>query len=123
GMTDPRPEPADSAARDEGRAVEHRYPLDDFIRFFDGYGLDVRGTVAGFDRYPPNPYGAPPMREAIGRAMYETIAAIEDGLYACNLDLHAKHWAIYAERGVAGRLREPGPLPRTGQPPPLAGSH
>lgn len=123
GMPDPAPDRTETAAANEGRAVEHRYPIDDFVRFFDGYGLDVRGTVAGFDRYPSNPYGAPPMREAIGRAMYETLVAIEEGLHACHLDLHAKHWAIYAERGAGHRLRAPAPLTRTGEPPPLAGSH
>ena len=119
--------PAASApAADPGEAgepIEHRYPIDDFSGFFAGYGLDVRGTAAGFDRYPPDPYGQVPMREAFGRATYETIVAIEDALRARDLDLHAKHWVIYAERGGPDRLRAPGNLARTGEPPRLQGAH
>jgi SAM-dependent methyltransferase len=106
-----------------GRAVEHRYPIEDFQRFFAGFGLDVRGTAAGFDRYPPDPYGAPPLREAFGRATYDALVTIEDALRARDLDLHAKHWVIYAERGAPDRLRTPAPLARDGDPPHLQGAH
>jgi SAM-dependent methyltransferase len=119
--------PSSSAQQTEastaGRAVEHRYPLDDFKRFFTGFGLDVRGTVAGFDRYPPDPYGHPPLREAFGRATYEALVSIEDALRSRDLDLHAKHWAIYAERGAPDRLRHPPPLQRRGDAPSIAGAH
>lgn len=106
-----------------GEAVEHRYPIEEFQHFFAGFGLDVRGTVAGFDRYPPDPYGRPPLRDAFGRATYEALVAVEDALLATNLDLHAKHWVIYAERGAPDRLRTPAPLRRTSAPPRLEGSH
>jgi len=44
--------PGDAPA---GRAVEHRYPLEEYERFFGGFFLEARGTVAGLDLYPPNP--------------------------------------------------------------------
>ncbi len=119
-MTAGPPSPIVEAA---GQAVEHRYPLDDFRRFFVGFGLDVRGTAAGFDRYPPDPYGSPPLREAFGRATYDVLVTIEDALRARDLDLHAKHWVIYAERGAPDRLRTPARLERAGDPPRLQGAH
>jgi hypothetical protein len=118
-----RPAPPSPAAADAGEAVEHRYPLEDFQRFFAGFGLDIRGTTAGFDRYPPDPYGQPPLREAFGRATYEALVAVEDALYARDLDLHAKHWVIHAERGAPDRLRTPAPLSRAGDPPRLQGAY
>jgi SAM-dependent methyltransferase len=118
-----RPATPSPAAEEAGEAVEHRYPLEDFRRFFKGFGLDVRGTAAGFDRYPPDPYGQPPLREAFGRATYDALVAIEDGLYARDLDLHAKHWVIHAERGAPDRLRTPAPLARAGDPPRLQGAY
>jgi SAM-dependent methyltransferase len=121
---DPIPAAAPSPIAEEaGEAVEHRYPLEDFQRFFAGFGLDIRGTAAGFDRYPPDPYGRPPLREAFGRATYETLVAVEEALYARNLDLHAKHWVIHAERGAPDRLRDPAPIVRTGEPPRIQGAY
>jgi SAM-dependent methyltransferase len=122
GETVPRQQPS-PVAEEIGEPIEHRYPLDDFTRFFAGFGLDVRGTAAGFDTYPPDPYGQPPLREAFGRATYDALVAIEDALVARDLDLHAKHWVIYAERGAPDRLRTPAPLARTGEPPRLQGAH
>jgi len=113
------PSPPDAA----GEAVEHRYPVDDFQRFFRGFGLDVRGTVAGFDRYPPDPYSHAPLRDEFGRVTYDALVAIEDLLVAGNLDLHAKHWLIYAERGMPDCLRAPAVLERRGDPPQLLGAH
>src|SRR5262249_20155202 len=88
-----------------------------------GYGLDVRGTVAGFDRYPANPYARLPMRPEIGRAAYDALVGIEEALAARNLDLHAKHWLIRAERGAPDRLREPAPLARPDDPPRVQGTY
>ena len=93
-----------------GEAVEHRYTLDDFKQFFDGFGLQVRGTIAGVESYPPNPYGRPALRDEFGKATYDTMVAVEDVLMRQNLDLHAKHWAIYAERGAPHALRTPRPI-------------
>ena len=118
-----RAAPPSPIAEEAGEAVEHRYPIEDFQRFFAGFGLDVRGTAAGFDRYPPDPYGQPPLREAFGRATYETLVAVEEALYARDLDLHAKHWVIHAERGAPHRLRMPAPIARAGDPPRLQGAY
>jgi SAM-dependent methyltransferase len=122
GQRPPAEHPA-PVMEEAGRAVEHRYPIEDFRRFFAGFGLDVRGTAAGFDRYPPDPYGTPPLREAFGRATYDALVTIEDALRARDLDLHAKHWVIHAERGAPDRLRTPAPLARDGDPPRLQGAH
>lgn len=84
---------------DAGRAIENRYPEDDYRRFFDGFAVDVRGTIAGFDVYPPAPHHASAWRARMMDVTYETIAAIERDLHARRLDLHAKHWAIHAVRG------------------------
>jgi len=101
-----------------GEPVEHRYPLQDFRQFFRGFGLDVRGTVAGLDVYPPDPHGTAPMREEFGHVAYETLASIEDVLLRHDLDLHAKHWVVYAERGAPDNLRMPRPFETaSGEPP------
>jgi SAM-dependent methyltransferase len=101
-----------------GEAVEHRYTLGDLEQFFDGFGLQVRGTIAGVETYPPDPYGRPPLRDELGKATYETMCAIEEVLRRQNLDLHAKHWAIRAERGAPHALRTPRPIqPRESEPP------
>ena len=108
---------ASQAATNTGEAVEHRYTLDDFKQFFDGFGLQVRGTIAGVETYPPDPYGRPPLRDEFGETTYDTIAAIEEVLVRQNLDHHAKHWAIYAERGAPHALRTPRPIqPRDSEP-------
>lgn len=123
---DPRDEDQSESAvppEPSGEAVEHRYPIEDFQRFFRGFGLDVRGTVAGFDQYPPDPYGSAPLREEFGRVTYDALVAIEDALVARNLDLHAKHWLIHAERGMPDRLRQPAPHQRRGSAPRLQGAH
>jgi SAM-dependent methyltransferase len=93
-----------------GEPVEHRYTMDDFVHFFDGFGLTARGTIAGIEAYPPDPYGHTPLREPFGKLAYETLVGIEDILVEQNLDLHAKHWAIYAERGAPHALRTPRPI-------------
>lgn len=119
----PPAEQPSPVAEEVGEPVEHRYPIEDFQRFFAGFGLDVRGTAAGLDRYPPDPYGRPPLREAFGRATYEALVAVEEALFARDLDLHAKHWVIYAERGAPDRLRTPARLTRPGDPPRRQGAH
>jgi SAM-dependent methyltransferase len=108
-----------SAQAPRGDPVEHRYPLSDFELFFDGFGLDVRGTIAGLDVYPPDPYGHLPLREEFGRIAYETLAAVEDVLLRHDLDLLAKHWAIYAERGAPSRIRTPPPVVELQSAPPM----
>jgi SAM-dependent methyltransferase len=104
-------------AEERGEPVEHRYPVPDLQRFFDGYGLDIRGTFAGIDQYPPDPYAALPLREEFGRIAYTTLSEIEEVLVKQDLDLHAKHWLVHAERGAPHRVRTPRPVnPRTNAP-------
>jgi len=101
-----------------GEAVEHRYTVGDLQRFFEGFGLEIRGTVAGMDHYPPEPYVALPLREDFGRLAYEAVRAIDDILLSRDLDLHAKHWVVYAERGRQHTLRIPAPVnPRNDRSP------
>jgi SAM-dependent methyltransferase len=103
--------------QDGGKAVEHRYTIDDFKQFFEGFGLNVRGTIAGIESYPPDPYARPPLRDELGRVTYDLIAGIEEVLVRNNLDLHAKHWVIYAERAAPHSLRTPRPInPREAEP-------
>ena len=113
--------PADTgttATDEKGEPVEHRYTLSDLQGFFEGYGLDVRGTIAGIGEYPPNPYATSTLREDFGRIAADTLARIEDVLMRHDLDLHAKHWVVVAERDAPHRLRMPRPLnPRTSDPP------
>jgi hypothetical protein len=93
---------ADSA--DSGLAVERRYTLDDWQRFFGGYALDLRGTVAGLERYPPGWNQPGPLRDRFGQLQWELYRDIDEWLYERNLDLYAKHWLIVAEKG--GRARD-----------------
>lgn len=88
-----------------GEAVEHRYSLEDFERFFAGFGLEVRGTVAGLDAYPPAAEQVTPLRERLGRYAYELIAQVDEDLFRLDRDLLAKHWVVYAERGREGTRR------------------
>lgn len=108
---DQRRRPPVPAAPSAGAAVERRYTLDDLQRFFDGYALDLRGTVAGLESYPPaaNHQGA--LRERFGDLRYQLYRDIDDWLFAQNLDLHAKHWMIVAERGGKTRRVDLSPLP------------
>ena len=117
-LNEPRGEAAASETADErGEPVEHRYTLGDLEAFFDGYGLDVRGTIAGIGEYPPDPYSALPLREEFGKIAADTMAAIEEVLVRHDLDLHAKHWVVHAERGAPHRRRTPRPVnPSAGSP-------
>jgi SAM-dependent methyltransferase len=82
-----------------GEPTEHRYSIDDFSRWFVGYGLDICGTVAGLERYGATPYANSPIRDDIGQSVYNLVVELEATLRRADLDLAAKHWAIYAERG------------------------
>jgi hypothetical protein len=119
------PAPPGAGPPAEGRAVEQRYPLDDFIRFFDGFGLEVHGTIAGLEVYPPGAYGSRALADTFGRIACDAMTALEERLVAEQLDLHAKHWVIHAVRGRSHALRTPRPLPRAegAPPPPLQGPY
>lgn len=102
----PGPGGADAAADEiAGEPVERRYPLDEFERFFDGYVVDVRGTIAGIEKYGSRPEAVSPLRRDIGELTYRLLVDIEDVLVRHDLDLSAKHWAISAQKGRGGVRR------------------
>jgi SAM-dependent methyltransferase len=87
--------------RGEG-AVERRYALEDFETFFKGWSLRVTGTIAGFDRYPPDPHARSGLRPVAGDLAYALVRATDDLLRQRDRDGAAKHWVIAAttEAGV-----------------------
>ncbi len=98
GMHAVAPE-SDAPAREPiGSAVENRYPAADYERFFTGYELDIRGTAAGLDVYPPDPFAASEFRSELMDAGYRLLAKVDAHLYERGLDLYAKHWVILAAR-------------------------
>jgi hypothetical protein len=82
--------------------VERRYALDDFERFFAGYGVTIEGTVAGLSSYPPAPHAQSAERERFGEFAYQLLREADACLRAQDRDFGARHWCIYAERGGAG---------------------
>jgi SAM-dependent methyltransferase len=90
-----------------GAPTEHRYTIEDFERFFSGYALDFRGTIAGLERHGSRPLHQSPLRDRFADAAYRMVASVEDALYDSGLDLAAKHWAIRAERDGAAPTRKP----------------
>ena len=111
GPAEAPPAGANAAARVptlEGEPVERRYALDDLERFFVGWRLDLRGTVAGFERYPPEAQVVSPDRERFGRMTYELVRSVDESLAQRDRDLLAKHWVVHAERGAGnGATRRP----------------
>jgi SAM-dependent methyltransferase len=95
--------------------TEHRYTLVDFERFFEGFSLEVRGTIAGLEQYGARPYDRSSLRDRFGRVAYDLVVGIEEALVEEGLDLAAKHWAIFAtsEPGTTAgrRLTEQRRLP------------
>ena len=82
-------------ARGEG-AVERRYALDDFARFFAGWDLRITGTIAGVDRYPPAAHARSPLRPIAGDLAYTLLRATEALLLERGRDGAAKHWVVAA---------------------------
>jgi len=110
-------------AKPRGAAVEYRYALDDFRRFFRGHGLRLRGTVSGLDTYPRGSDLPSPSRERFFKLAYDLYAETDELLRARHLDLLAKHWVIYAEKGLAEEafpippvLPQPTGIPPVGSP-------
>ena len=102
------PVPGAPASEPAGRAVEHRYPLEDYQRFFAAFDLTVHGTIFGFDAYPPQPAYESRWRARAMTASYDWLADIETQLVTCGRDLSAKHWTILARRATGhGRLVRP----------------
>jgi hypothetical protein len=54
-------------------------------------------------RSPAGPLLPGALRDLFGKLRYDMFCAIDEWLFERNLDLHAKHWLIVAERG--GRSR------------------
>lgn len=113
-----------NAAPAAGDPVERRYPIEDFEALFAGYAVDILGTVAGIERYGRLPAAASPLRRDIGEITYRLFADLDGMLRKHDLDLSAKHWALYAERGAGGvRRRQRVHLPGGEVQTPLAGSY
>ena len=106
-----------------GEPTEHRYSMDDFSRWFAGYGLDVRGTVAGLAKYGASPQATSALRDDIGESLYRLIVDLETALRRANLDLLAKHWAIYAERHATFPQRRVPDVPKRHVERPLTGPY
>jgi SAM-dependent methyltransferase len=100
--------------------TERRYTLEDFERLFEGYSLEVRGTIAGLEEYGSRPYHKSALRDRLAIAGYDLLVAVEDALYQEGLDLAAKHWAIYAVRNGAAAQRSHR-VPRLPSQPPTRG--
>jgi len=83
-------------------AIERRYALDDFARFFAAWHLRITGTIAGVDRYPPNAHGRSALRPLTGELGYTLLRATDDLLFERGRDGAAKHWVVAAttEAGV-----------------------
>jgi SAM-dependent methyltransferase len=105
--------PAPPPVQGEG-AVERRYALDDFARFFAAWQLRITGTVAGVDRYPPGAYGRSTLRPLAGDLAYALFRATDALLLERGRDGAAKHWVVAAttETGlIEARLPPTGTAP------------
>ena len=87
--------------------VEHRYTQRDFYNFFPGYGIQIRGTISGIEVYPPEPWHSGPGWERFGKIAYSLFKEVDESLLAADLDLLAKHWVIFAEKGKIAKKRKP----------------
>lgn len=101
-----------------GAPTEHRYTASDFERFFRGFSLDIRGTIAGLEQYGPDPGRRTRLRDRFGDAVYQLVAAIDDAMYEEGFDLAAKHWRStrptrrpQPARGARSAFRPRSPLP------------
>jgi SAM-dependent methyltransferase len=97
---DPRSLSGEMARQKQGEPVENRYTLDDFRDIFKGFGLRIRGTVSGLDVYPPGSANPTPGRTRFWELAYQILAETDDRLRDRRIDLLAKHWIIYAEKGL-----------------------
>lgn len=97
-------------------AVERRYALDDFARFFAGWQLRITGTIAGVDRYPPAAHARSPLRPLAGDLAYTLLRATDALLLERGRDGAAKHWVIAAttQAGVIEARLPPTTTPAPG---------
>jgi len=106
-----------------GEPTEHRYSIEDFSRWFTGFGIDICGTVAGLETYGVEASARSALREDIGRNVYNLVTELEATLRRHDLDLAAKHWAVYAERGRSFPKRRMPSLPKRFVRGPLLGPY
>jgi SAM-dependent methyltransferase len=93
-------------------AIEKRYNLDEFKKFFKGFGLQIRGTISGLDAFPPDPYMKSHSREFFGIKAYEIFSELDNMVLKSEIDLLAKHWVIFASKDLKSHdIRIPQPLP------------
>ena len=94
-------------------AIERRYALDDFARFFAGWHLRITGTVAGIDRYPPGAHARSALRPIAGELAYTLLRATDALLFERGRDGAAKHWVVAAstEAGVLEARLPPTTVP------------
>lgn len=106
GESEPKKTPlkTDSAAP-KNEPVEQRFSPSDFKGFFKGFGLKMRGTVAGIETYPPGFAAQGDSRRRFGKIVYDLFKDLDEKLIADNLDLSARHWLIYAEKGSEFKKR------------------
>ena len=115
---------AEAADEGDGEPVEHRYTLDDFESFFEGFTLTVRGTVSGLNTYPPPLELRTAWRERFGDIAHGLYRTIDDRLLAENRDLWGRHWVIHATPGPRRARRQPGPFAGAGgRAEPVAGPY
>ncbi|HXE81471.1 MAG TPA: class I SAM-dependent methyltransferase [Vicinamibacterales bacterium] len=107
---------ASDAAEPAGEPVEHRYTLDDFESFFEGFTLTIRGTVSGLNSYPVPLELRTTWREQFGEIAQTIYKAIDDRLLAENRDLWGRHWVVHAKPGPRSERRQPGPFTTASTP-------
>jgi SAM-dependent methyltransferase len=104
-------------------AVEFRYGLDDYERFFAGYGMLAVGTASGLNEYPPGVAASTPFRRAFNDFAYAVLADADARLRAADDDLDARHWALYFARGERFPRRRPRGGERVAPGTPLQGPY
>jgi SAM-dependent methyltransferase len=109
-----------AAATHAADPTEHRYTMSDFERFFDGFVLEVRGTIAGLEQYGPRPLERSSLRDRLGDIAYDLVVKLEDALIDEGLDLNAKHWAILASSAPGASAGRPAQQGRRLPPRPAA---
>src|SRR5260370_3971491 len=95
--------------------------MEDFSRWFTGFGVDIRGTVAGLETYGVEPSAKSALRDDIGLSVYNLVVELDATLRRHDLDLAAKHWAVYAERVRSFPKRRVPDLPERPVRRPLTG--
>jgi SAM-dependent methyltransferase len=103
--------PTKTETNKNAAAIENRYNLDEFKKFFKGFGLQIRGTVSGVDMFPPDPYLKSRSREFFGKKAYEMFTELDNMIVTKQIDLLAKHWVIFADKDLPSHdIRIPHPL-------------